>query len=770
MIESKFCLTSETLEQLSAGELAPASIREIETHVDDCERCRQMLTAVESDSQWQEEIFPVLRMREDLNFQRAESSDAEYESQTLASVLRLLGPSDDPHMLGRIGSYEIVSVIGRGGMGVVFKAFDGALNRFVAIKMLLPHLAASGAARKRFAREGRAAAAVIDDNVMPIYKVDQWQGNPYLVTQYSRGMTLQQRIRDQGPLEVNEILRIAMQTANGLDAAHAQGLVHRDIKPSNILLDGSVERAMLTDFGLARAVDDASITRTGTITGTPQYMSPEQACGESVDARSDLFSLGCVMYAMCTGRPPFRADNSYAILRLIADKEPRPIQEINSDIPSWLSTIISRLMSKRPEDRYADAAEVAELCEVCLAHVQQPAAVALPDALARSVSDRGGSSSWRKWLAIASIVFLLVFAGSLFAIELNKGKLVIECASDNVPIRIMQGDVEVEKLTVSKDGATIKIAAGKYLVEVDGDSDNVIIEGNSVSLGRGEVELVKIRLEEDTLTPQNNALVDNLRKFDEEYSKRYDKEFAEYKRLWRSKIDGSLMVGRGASQSHVLLKEVTEKLGETKEMLKAATSDRDRILVATESGSGGIQQLVWQFRKEEKMPEIPPESGNGEVISALQLRIGAAEDAYRIRKARLGDGHPSVKLSKEQLDRLMASLDKILDSPAEKANDFRRSLTDAEALDSYEKLVDAKIKSLEKEFGALLTQQTFHAKRTKELNKVDQEIAVQGDKVETLKEMLTQITKRFAELATSQGHERKQEVHDLILVEEKEAK
>ena len=118
MIESKFCLTSETLEQLSAGELAPASIREIETHVDDCERCRQMLTAVESDSQWQEEIFPVLRMREDLNFQRAESSDAEYESQTLASVLRLLGPSDDPHMLGRIGSYEIVSVIGRGGMGL----------------------------------------------------------------------------------------------------------------------------------------------------------------------------------------------------------------------------------------------------------------------------------------------------------------------------------------------------------------------------------------------------------------------------------------------------------------------------------------------------------------------------------------------------------------------------------------------------------------------------------------------------------------------------
>ena len=749
MIESKFCLTSETLEQLASGELAPASIREIETHVDDCERCRQMLTAVESDSQWQEEIFPVLRMREDLNFQRAESSDAEYESQTLASVLRLLGPSDDPHMLGRIGSYEIVSVIGRGGMGVVFKAFDGALNRFVAIKMLLPHLAASGAARKRFAREGRAAAAVIDDNVMPIYKVDQWQGNPYLVTQYSRGMTLQQRIRDQGPLEVNEILRIAMQTAKGLDAAHAQGLVHRDVKPSNILLDGSVERAMLTDFGLARAVDDASITRTGTITGTPQYMSPEQACGESVDTRSDLFGLGCVMYAMCTGRPPFRADNSYAILRLIADKEPRPIQEINSDIPSWLSTIISRLMSKRPEDRYSDAAEVAELCEASLAHVQQPAAVALPDALARSVSDRGGSSSWRKWLAIASIVFLLVFAGSLFAIELNKGKLVIECASDNVPIRIMQGDVEVEKLTVSKEGATVKIAAGKYLVEVDGGSDKVIIEDNSVSLGRGEVELVKIRLEQDTLTPQNNAIVENLRKFDEEYYKRYDKEFTEFNRLWQAKIEQNLMVGQDVSQSQLLLKQTTEKLAETHELLKEAKFDRKRILAATENGSGGIQQLIWQFRTENKMPrEIQPESRNGRMIESLQLRIGAAEDAYRIRKAQLADEHPSVKKAKDQLDRLMASLDKVLDSPAEKANDFRLPLTDAEALDSYKKLVDAKIESLEEDFRALFTQQNVHAKNVKELQKLDQEIDIQEDKVATLKEMLQQITQRFSELAT----------------------
>lgn len=515
MIDSELCLSAETLEQLSTGELAPATLREIEAHVGDCESCRQLLSAVESDSQWQDEIWPVLRTREDLTFPSAEESDGEHESQSLASVLRLLGPTDDPHMLGRIGAYEIVGVIGRGGMGVVFKAFDGALNRFVAIKMLLPHLAASGAARKRFAREGRAAAAVIDDNVMPIYNVDQWQGTPYLVTQYSRGMTLQQRIQKQGPLEVKEILRIAMQTAKGLDAAHAQGLVHRDIKPSNILLDGTVERAMLTDFGLARAVDDASITRTGTITGTPQYMSPEQTRGGKVDARSDLFGLGCVMYAMCTGRPPFRANNSYAILRLIADEDPRPIQEINSDIPLWLSKIISRLMSKQAEDRYANAAEAAELCESCLAHVQQPAAVNLPDSL-MSLPARKRFSFLGNGMVLMCLTLLLVAGGMLAMIsEANKATLVIKCSAADVPIRITQDDTVVEKMAVTKDGATIRIAAGKYRIDVDGDHPEFSINNNTVVLSRGGTESVEITLVENSKnSPVHNPADIQAMKFD----------------------------------------------------------------------------------------------------------------------------------------------------------------------------------------------------------------------------------------------------------------
>lgn len=515
MIDSELCLSAETLERLSTGELAPATIREIEAHVNDCESCRQLLAAVESDSQWQDEICPVLRAPEDLTFPSADGTNDEHESQTLASVLRLLGPTDDPHMLGRIGAYEIVGVIGRGGMGVVFKAFDGALNRFVAIKMLLPHLAASGAARKRFAREGRAAAAVIDDNVMPIYNVDQWQGTPYLVTQYSRGMTLQQRIQKQGPLEVEEILRIAMQTAKGLDAAHTQGLVHRDVKPSNILLDGTVERAMLTDFGLARAVDDASITRTGTITGTPQYMSPEQTRGDNVDARSDLFGLGCVMYAMCTGRPPFRADNSYAILRLIADEDPRPIQEINSDIPLWLSKVISRLMSKQAADRNANAAEVAEVCASCLAHVQQPAAVDLPESLI-SLPARKRFLFFGNGIVLACLALLLAAGGMLAMIsEANKATLVIKCSAADVPIRITQDDTVVKKVAVTRDGATIRIAAGEYRIEVDGDHPEFSIKNNTVILSRGGTESVEITLVEVSKnSPVHDPADNQAMKFD----------------------------------------------------------------------------------------------------------------------------------------------------------------------------------------------------------------------------------------------------------------
>lgn len=298
---------------------------------------------------------------------------------------QLLSPPSHPEMLGRIGRYEVERLIGAGGMGVVFKAFDTELNRPVAIKVLAPFLAGSGAARQRFAREARAAAAVVHEHVVAIHNVETEGESPFLVMPFVAGDSLQARLDREGALDVCEVLRIGMQTAAGLAAAHAQGLVHRDVKPSNILLEEGVERSLLTDFGLARANDDASLTHTGYHPGTPQYMSPEQARGDAVDARSDLFSLGSVLYTMCTGRPSFRAETSYGILRRITDTEPRSLREINPTIPIWLERVVQKLQAKLPTDRFQTAGEVAELLEECLAHVQQPTTVKLPAECRRSL-------------------------------------------------------------------------------------------------------------------------------------------------------------------------------------------------------------------------------------------------------------------------------------------------------------------------------------------------------------------------------------------------
>ena len=523
------CLQVSDIEALLAGDAATGQSELWEEHLSSCDRCRVAMAGRIGDQQWWHEAEQSLQSA-DLaegrepsddtpDGSRRTANDSTDEHETTDELLKLLGPTDDPRMLGRLGAYEVLGVLGRGGMGIVFKAFDAPLNRYVAIKMLLPHLAASGAARKRFEREGQAAAAVIDDHVLPIYAVSKWQNIPYLVMQYSSGNNLQRRIDADGPLDVKEILRIGMQTARGLAAAHAQGLVHRDVKPSNMLLDGTVERVMLTDFGLARAVDDASITRTGTIAGTPQYMSPEQARGKSVDARSDLFGLGGVLYAMCTGRPPFRAENSYAVLRLITDEEPSPIREINADIPDWLCSIIGKLMSKKADERYQNAEEVAELLEQCLAHVQQPTTTPLPESVAElakssaphgdkpDTESRGGFRypPFIKLIAAAAFAFSLILAGVLIVLELNKGTLKIESEADDVPIRVIQGENIVRSFTVNKSGETIRVAAGQYVIEVGGDLSGIKIQDGSVSLARGATEVVKITVAETTESPEHDV-------------------------------------------------------------------------------------------------------------------------------------------------------------------------------------------------------------------------------------------------------------------------
>jgi hypothetical protein len=293
--------------------------------------------------------------------------------------LYFLRPDDRPGLLGTLGPYEVREVLGQGGMGVVLKAFDPALHRLVAIKVLAPALAGSATARRRFTREAQAAAAICHDHVVAVHGVHEADGLPYLVMQYVPGESLQERLDRAGPLEVTEVVRIGLQAASGLAAAHAQGLIHRDVKPANILLEDGLSRVKVTDFGLARMADDIGLTQAGVVAGTPEYMAPEQARGEQVDHRADLFSLGSVLYACCTGRPPFRGSTPLAVLRQVSDEAPRPVRSLNPDVPAWLEAVILRLLAKDPADRFQSAAEAAALLEGYLAHLRQPATVAAPE-------------------------------------------------------------------------------------------------------------------------------------------------------------------------------------------------------------------------------------------------------------------------------------------------------------------------------------------------------------------------------------------------------
>ncbi|MCG8649007.1 MAG: protein kinase, partial [Pirellulales bacterium] len=298
-------------------------------------------------------------------------------------LLDALAPTDDPRMLGRLGPFEIAGVIGAGGMGVVLKAFDPALSRFVALKALSPHLWSDRQARERFAREARAAASVVHENVIEIYGVSESNGVPFFTMPYLRGETLQQRIGLRGALITEEVLRISTQLAEALAAAHAQGLLHRDIKPSNVLLTDGSERVRLSDFGLVHSETEDHITHTGMITGTPRYMSPEQVRGVKLDHRSDLFSLGTLIYEMCCGQCPFAADSVIEQLMKISAANPKPLEEVNPAVPTWLAAIVDRLHRPDPSDRYDSARELAEDLQQCLASVQNPDNCLQPRAVTR---------------------------------------------------------------------------------------------------------------------------------------------------------------------------------------------------------------------------------------------------------------------------------------------------------------------------------------------------------------------------------------------------
>lgn len=380
------CPSKDELRKLVEGALSGDQQKAYEPHLENCPGCQNALELLATG---ETNLSQVVRLAE-ASVPQATSAywpairAASQSPNDVATLdgkaikpkrelqLDFLQPANDPVYLGRLDHFEVMRTIGRGGMGVVLEAFDSHLQRNVALKVLDPELAEDDVAKTRFCREARAAASISHENVVAVHQVVKAQETklPYLVMQLISGETLDQRIAREKKLPVREIVRIGMQAARGLAAAHAQGLVHRDIKPANMILEPPEGRVKLTDFGLARVADDLKLTRTGFVAGTPLYMAPEQARGDETDARSDLWGLGAILYEMTTGQTPFRGNSALEVLHKITEVKHVPVREIEPNAPDWLAEVIDDLLAKKPEDRYQTATDLAEVLEFHWTHLK----------------------------------------------------------------------------------------------------------------------------------------------------------------------------------------------------------------------------------------------------------------------------------------------------------------------------------------------------------------------------------------------------------------
>jgi eukaryotic-like serine/threonine-protein kinase len=413
------CPDPDTLRSVLDSSLPTGEQAEVVAHLDTCPDCQQTIEQIaaagssvvdlarsagtEPKPDATSAFWPALRRIEQeiqspalaLSVTQADPEIAPSAEQTYA----FLEPAEEPGYLGQIGRFQIAELLGRGGMGMVFRAYDACLQRTVAVKVLDPQYAKNELARSRFLREARAAAGVSHENVVIIHHVECIEAADlgFIVMQYVKGRSLQDRLDQGGPLPVREAVRIALATAAGLAGAHANGLIHRDIKPANILIEHGTGRVLLTDFGLARLTEDVKLTQTGFVAGTPLYMSPEQAHGEEVDHRSDLFSLGSVLYAMLTGTPPFQGSSPFTVLRQVTDGRHRPIQDVNPAVPNGLAEIVDRLLEKNPRYRYADAAEAAAALNAEFTRLPADAAVATVIRRSSRSVPMFVRSSWRRY-------------------------------------------------------------------------------------------------------------------------------------------------------------------------------------------------------------------------------------------------------------------------------------------------------------------------------------------------------------------------------------
>jgi serine/threonine protein kinase/formylglycine-generating enzyme required for sulfatase activity/regulation of enolase protein 1 (concanavalin A-like superfamily) len=399
------CPDSRVLERLALGEMSPLEVDQLAVHCEKCENCIQALQRIR-----RADTLVIALSSQGTMVQSANNPaiaalvarlkalgrlhSAVHEQATVApsslntplpkppetffdnspTNLDFLGPPQSAGEIGRLGNFRILKVLGQGGMGVVLQAEDTRLGRLCALKVMLSEVARRPEMKERFLREARAAAQIEHDNIVPIFQVDEDRGVPFIAMPFLKGSTLEEWIhikqKSGAPITVANILKLGREMAKGLSAAHEHGLIHRDIKPANIWLDSTVGgRVKILDFGLARLSNsngnEQNLTQSGMIMGTPAYMAPEQAQGKKdlIDGRTDLFSLGCILYRLCTGNPPFLGDDMISTLVAVAMENPTPPSAVNGEIPQALSDLVMKLLEKKSEDRPASAKEVVKIIQ-----------------------------------------------------------------------------------------------------------------------------------------------------------------------------------------------------------------------------------------------------------------------------------------------------------------------------------------------------------------------------------------------------------------------
>jgi serine/threonine protein kinase len=441
-------------------------------------------------------------------------------------IYGLLAPAQNTNELGRLGHYQVRSVLGAGGMGVVFQAFDPHLERLVALKAMLPAMAVSSSAKQRFLREAKAAAAIKHDHIVTVYQVGEERGVPFLAMEFLEGESLNECLQREGRLPVREVLRLAREIAEGLAAAHQHGLIHRDIKPANVWLETQGEgrvtrdavtvtlpiaarpgchgpRAKILDFGLARpTTDQAHLTQSGAIVGTPAFMAPEQVDGRTVDARSDLFSLGCVLYRMATGELPFKGKDTISILIGVATDNPRPPQELNPELPPALCALIERLLAKKPEDRPRSAAAVVDAIQA----IDQGAAPG---------QQLAAKPRWpRRLLPAAALVAILTLVGylcgpTILRYAANEGELVIVIDDPQVQALVDQTGVTIRDRAKDRDyqvdTGRRDLKTGTYMLEVTEVGGDLRLFTKEFTITRGGRTSVKITFDPKALADESAA-------------------------------------------------------------------------------------------------------------------------------------------------------------------------------------------------------------------------------------------------------------------------